>query len=263
MIDIHTHILFEIDDGSKSLDISIEQIKIMEQAGVTDIFLTPHYIRNSFPTNKKTIQERYAILTDELKKDKVNVNLHKAAEVYLEDDIHNDIEVENLTVNDTDYVLVETSMNGFPENLYDNLYHLVRKGYKPIMAHPERYRDVNTDIDYAENLIHRNVYLQVNAGSFLGMYGDRAEKTAWELMENGWIHFIASDNHCLSDEFILPVALAEVAKRFGDEAVELLTVTNQQKVLNNESIEYFLPKQDTSHKKDKPFFQRLINRILR
>ena len=263
MIDIHTHLLFDIDDGSKSLEISLDQIGIMERAGVTDIFLTPHYIRNSFPTNKQTIQERYVVLVDELKKNDINVNLHKAAEVYLEDDIHNDIEAENLTVNDTDYVLVETSMNGFPENLYDNLFHLVRKGYKPIMAHPERYLDVNTDIDYAENLLHRNVYLQVNAGSFLGTYGDRAEKAAWQLLENGWVHFIASDNHCLSQDFILPEALKLVSKKIGEEAVELFTVTNQQKVLNNESIEFFQFKQDNIDQKKIPFFQRFIDRILR
>jgi protein-tyrosine phosphatase len=96
MIDIHTHILYDIDDGSTSLENSMKHIANMSNAGVTDIFLTPHFIRFDFPTDKISIDERFQNLNKEISKQKINVTLHKACEIYLDDNIWQDIEAQDL-----------------------------------------------------------------------------------------------------------------------------------------------------------------------
>ena len=258
MIDIHTHILYDIDDGSTDLETSVKHIANMSRSGVTDIFLTPHYIRYDFPTSKENIENRFQNLQKEISNKNIKIKLHKACEVYLDDNIWEDIEAQNLMINDTKYVLVETTMNGFQENLYEILFDLVRRGYRPIMAHPERYRDVYNELQVAEDLIFRNVYLQINAGSLLGLYGEKIKKTAWKLLQNGFAHFLASDNHCQNDDYVLPEAIEMLNSQFDSSYTELLTQTNPQKVLNDEPIEFFNNMNEPLQEKVS-FFQKFLD----
>jgi len=256
MIDIHTHILHNCDDGSDSLELSIEQITNMISKGVTDIVLTPHYMNSYVQTDAKVINKQFK----EISKATANmkINLHKGGEIFLNPGVEDKIDKE-LCIGDTSYILVETNMGEFTPDIYEILFKLVRKGLRPILAHPERYNYIINDPNMAEDFLHRNVYLQVNAGSVLGFYGSKIAKTAWYLIDNGFAHFIASDNHCKIDEYILPAAIEAIRDNIDDYTADLLSQINPQKMLNNEKIKYFYLEKQPIEKKG--FFEKILKKL--
>jgi protein-tyrosine phosphatase len=257
MIDLHTHILPGVDDGSRSLETSLEHLRLMQERGVTGVFLTPHFMRNMHEGNPQTIRRKFHELQKTILEEKIEINLYPGFEIFLETGIHEKIEANKLALNDTKYVLVETNMSGFTRELPQILYDLVRTGWKPILAHPERYADVIKDPSIAEDLIHKNVLMQINAGSLLGDYGRGTHSVAWYLIERGFAHFLASDNHCKRPEYKLDLAAEEIRTTIDEHTVQLLTVHNPQQVINNDPIEYFYVKEIRSKKKG--FFARLFN----
>ncbi|OQX71976.1 MAG: hypothetical protein B6D62_00555 [Candidatus Cloacimonas sp. 4484_275] len=238
MIDIHTHILPNCDDGSPDVNTSVEKIRSMVEEGVTDIVLTPHFMRKLYHNTADVIDERFDLLQKAVKENGIEITLHKGAEVYLDYNIVDDIKNEKFYINDTKYVLVETGMNGFPVNFLQILYDIVRNGFRPILAHPERYQDISENPYQVEDLIFRNVYMQINAGSLLGHYGSKIQETAWILLNNGFVHFVASDDHCQSEDYSLSKAFFEIKNNLDSSLAELLIRKNPQKLLNNEKIDY-------------------------
>ena len=239
LIDIHTHILPQIDDGSQAVTQSIEQLKLMNEAGVTDVICTPHYITNFYENNKEKIKQAAEKLIAEMRSENIPIKLHLAAEVLLNSKSLENIETEKLTVNETNYVLVESEMSGFPADFKENLYYLIKAGFKPILAHPERYSEVKRNPEIVEDLMHRNVLMQINAGSLLGHYGKECRKTAWKLLRSGWVHFMASDNHCRNPEYALAEAKMLVEHKIDQYTAEMLTYDNPRKLLENEKINIF------------------------
>jgi protein-tyrosine phosphatase len=112
--------------------------------------------------------------------------------------------------------------------------------------------------EIAEDFLHRNVYLQINAGSILGLYGNKIAKTAWYLVDNGFAHFIASDNHCKIDEYLLPAALEAIRDNIDDYTANLLSQKNPEKMLNDEKIKYFYLEKQPVEKSG--FLKKILNR---
>ena len=237
MIDIHTHILPEIDDGSKSLENSIEQVKFMAKNGVTDIVCTPHFIRNYWHNTAEIISEKFKQLQKAVKDE--NIKLHQGCEVYLDENSLQTIQNQKLNIGNTNYVLVETMMTEFPVNLFDILYQLVKANFKPILAHPERYLPIIANFELAENFMFRDIYLQVNAGSLFGKYGKKSQKTAFKMIDYGFAHFVASDNHCRNFHYPLPAAFEVISNQCDEYTANLLTQVNPAKMLQNENIPIF------------------------
>lgn len=256
MVDIHTHILHNCDDGSNSLELSIFQITNMIDQGVTDIVLTPHYMNSYVKTESKIINDRFKELSEAVKD--LKINLHKGGELFLNPGVEEKIDQE-LCIGDTSYILVETNMGEFTNDIYETLFQLVRKGYKPILAHPERYNYISNDPAMAEDFLHRNVYLQINAGSLLGLYGPKIQSVAWELIDNGFAHFIASDNHCRNDHYILPSAVEEIRKNIDQYTADLLTKHNPNKMLRNKTIQFFYVEKQSNEKKG--FFEKILRKL--
>ena len=256
MIDIHTHVLHNCDDGSDSLELSIEQITNMIDKGVTDIVLTPHYMNSYVQTDANIINKQFIELSKATAD--MKIDLHKGGEIFLNTGVEDNIDRE-LCIGNTSYILVETNMGEFTNDIYKILFKLVKRGFRPILAHPERYNYIMNDPEMAEDFLHRNVYLQINAGSILGLYGHRIAKTAWNLINNGFAHFIASDNHCKIDEYILPAAIEAIRNNIDDYTADLLSQKNPQRMLNNEKIKYFYLKKQPDEKKG--FIKRILNKL--
>ncbi|MCK4956993.1 MAG: capsular biosynthesis protein [Candidatus Cloacimonetes bacterium] len=256
MIDIHTHILPEIDDGSRNIEESLLQLELMSRAGVTDIVCTPHYISNYYNNNRDIIEPKLAKLQAEADAQNINIKLHKGIEILLDSKSVEKIKQEEFNINGSKYVLVESEMRAFPADFKEILYNLVKSGYKPILAHPERYFDIIRNPSLAEDFMHRNVYMQINAGSLLNHYGKESRKVAWKLIENGWAHFIASDNHCRFDEYILPTAIEQIRNEIDDYTANLLSKGNPSKMLNNEQINMFYVS-EFSKEKNKSLFKKI------
>ncbi|MCF7858541.1 MAG: hypothetical protein K9N07_04355 [Candidatus Cloacimonetes bacterium] len=256
MIDIHTHILHRCDDGSNSIETSIAQIKNMIEQNVTDIVLTPHYLNIYVDTDKMIIQKRFTELSAAVSD--LDINLHKGGEIFLNPGIENKIDQDHC-IGNSSYILVETNMSEFSPDIIETLYKLVKKGFKPIIAHPERYNYIINDIRIAEDFLHRNVYLQINAGSVLGLYGSKITKTVWDLIDNGYVHFLASDNHCKIDKYLLPLAVNAIRDRIDDYTARLLTEINPGKIFDDQKVDFFYLKEEKPDKKS--IFEKILRKL--
>ena len=260
MIDIHTHLLPGVDDGAEDLDSALRCLKVMAECGVTDVFLTPHHIPGEYENKKDRTLSKTEALKEALSQEGIGVNLHTGSELYLTETAGKDPGFGEFVMGDSDYILVETAMNGFPLNLREILYLMVRKGFKPILAHPERYLDIIQDISIAEELVYRNVYLQANAGSFLGEHGRSVMNTAWEMFQKGYYHFIASDHHCRSNNYSLSALESILSEQYPEHLVKLLVYDNPMKIINKEKIEYFSPgiSDDSSDRVSEGFIHKIL-----
>lgn len=257
MIDIHTHILHECDDGALDLDTSLKHLGILEKSGVTDLFLTPHSIQNSdMFADRPTVMAKYKQLLNAMRDNHYSIQAHLGAEIYLDSQNFANNNISKLTLGNSDYVLVETSMNSLEDNIFLLLYELVKSGYRPILAHPERYSYIIDNPEIVLDFMHRNIYIQINAGSLLGHYGKMSEKTAWHLIEQGWAHFIASDTHCQNPNYTLPWAMDKIERHIDEYTVQLLAISNPSFVLKNKPIDYFYLSQ-RAEPVENSFFNRI------
>ena len=169
MIDMHCHILYGIDDGCKTIEESIETIINMKSVGFNTIVLTPHYIEDSlFKANNNLKLERLEILKEELLKNNIDVNLFLGNEIFINESINElIINKEIRSINNTRYILIELPFDNQILNLDDYIYELSLKGYKVIIAHPERYSYFKDDYKEANYLYDSGVLFQVNYGCII------------------------------------------------------------------------------------------------
>ena len=236
MIDIHCHILPDIDDGPKSVDDSLAQLRSMAEGGITDAFLTSHYFRGHYHYSKEEYLSKFHTFAQEASHQQIQINLHPGFEIFLLPGIEDDVQSMGLTMGDSSYVLVETELNGKPMDVYGMMYQLLCKGFKPILAHVERYVGVMTNPREAYNLMTQDVYMQVNAGSLLGYYGIKVESTAWYLVDQGWAHFIASDDHVRSAYEHMFASSVIIADNIDKYTADLLFNKHPRHVLDNKRL---------------------------
>lgn len=239
MIDFHSHVVFDVDDGAKTIEDSILMIKEASKAGYTDIIATPHYMEGYYVIPKSKIKEKIDYLNKVSEQNGIGVKIHQASEIYFTDSI---IQLINnglaSTVNNSKYILLETPMLSEPLNLLQVIYQILEAGKTPIIAHPERYTFIQQDPNKVYNLIEEGVLFQCNMGSLMGLYGKEAKKTITQLLKNNMVHFMGSDTHRPDTIYKnMGKALYELEKILPNDKVIKITYENPQKVLNNEEIE--------------------------
>lgn len=239
MIDIHSHLLFGVDDGSRTLEESVHVIKKLSEVGYTDIILTPHYINDS--TYVSTREENLDVLKRlkvGLIRNNVNVNLYLGNEIYIDSEIANLLKNNIISsLNDTKYLLIELPMSGENEIYYDVFLDLINMGYKVILAHPERYISFQKDFNKVYELKELGVLLQSNVGSILGDYGRGAKKTIKRLLKENLITFMGTDIHHNKEEYtFIEKAKKKMGKYLTQNQINNI-FENNAKVLLNDKIE--------------------------
>lgn len=188
-IDNHSHLLYGVDDGVRTLDESLSILSRLEETGLRRLWLTPH-IMEDVPNTTEGLKERFNALCAVYSGP---IELHLASEYMIDTLFEQHLEDGDLLLHGEDRVLVETSTWSPPINLKEILSRMMSKGYRPILAHPERYRYM-TEEDYAQ--YHRmGVLFQLNLPSVLGVYGEGAMHRAWDLLGKGWYTMAGSDCH--------------------------------------------------------------------
>ncbi len=197
MVDIHCHILPEVDDGAWDMEAAVAMARIARDCGVKKIITTPHF--KGEPKSLEAVgflMHQRRLLQSRLKREKIEVELLPGAEVLC---VPQTLELARTgrlpTLGTGRYVLTEFYFDasaGFMDETLRTLQHL---GYLPVVAHPERYGAVQRDPELAMGWFHRGIVLQVNKGSVLGAFGRRAEDTAARMLYRGTVHVIASDAH--------------------------------------------------------------------
>ena len=239
-IDIHSHILYGIDDGSKSIEESINIIKEHIKMGFTDIVVTPHYIENSkYETNNIDKENILKTLKQELKKQNININLYLGNEVFVNNNLEELLKKKEIsTINNSKYLLIEFPMNEKPKDINNIIYELKIKGIIPIIAHPERYDYVEKNPNLVLEWIEEGALLQSNYGSIIGVYGSGPQKTIKKLLKKDLIEFLATDIHYPNNKIYLNMdkIRKKLKKLITEERFIELTNTNPKKIIENKEI---------------------------
>ena len=238
MKDLHTHILFGVDDGCKDISESISLLKEAEKQGITELVITPHYIKSTkYTCNNEERKKKFIELQEVAKKENINIKLYLGNEVYITEDFIKLLKKGEIqTINDSKYLLLEFPMGNMLFNTKDIIYELVVSGYVPVLAHPERYRIFQKHPDHIEEYLRMGVLLQGNYKSLYGKYGKEAKKTLTYYLKKNKITFLGSDCHHEKDFKLkkLKKKLKSLVK--SDNIVEDLLENNFNKVISNENL---------------------------
>ncbi len=235
MIDIHNHLMFKVDDGSRSF---IESFKLLQDAaeeGITDIILTPHYIHNGEYRVKKEVLERVLpVFQQQLVKERINIRLYLGNELY----IHKDLDIllgegTCCSLNGSRYVLVEFSFGEYKKDYDEALYNLKIMGYEVIIAHPERYLYVKKDPSFVKRWVDEGYLLQVNQNAF----NKKEKHMVYDWIAKGYVYFVASDAHNENRPCTLIGAYQEVTSKFDDKLAKTIFVDNPRRIIKNQNID--------------------------
>lgn len=249
MIDLHTHILPGVDDGSRNLEESMEMCRIASACGTRGIVATSHgnLAHGNSGAAPLTVQEyknAYRLLKQELKQENIPVRLYSGMEIFMSADVTARLDAgELLTLNQTRYVLVEFDFQEEAWMAEEYLHMLEDAGYIPVIAHVERYYFIQKSPEIIYDWAQRGYVIQVNKGSLLGAFGKKERDISLSLMEHNLIHVIASDAH--GTQRRTPNMRNIV--RFLDETVgskyrSLVLNENPARILSGEEILSFPPR---------------------
>ena len=243
MIDLHSHILPQIDDGAGSIEESTALLKEAKSAGFNAVFMTPHYIESSM---EETIENKNLLIQEiqnQLKEEDIEIDLYCGAEIYISpitDKLLYDKKVE--TLNNSKYVLLELPRYSVIQYLDEVLSRLIAQKYIPIIAHPERYDIVQKNPNLLIDLINKGVYFQMNYGSIVGYYGKTAQKTAKILLKSNMIQFLGTDVHKAGTIYgRVDKIIRKIKKVIGEYELEKLTIDNPKAVIETQDIEITPP----------------------
>lgn len=257
MIDIHTHILPNIDDGSQDLNKSIGQLQQMAKGGIKRVYLTSHYYRDRYDYSRAQYDAKLETLVKACPPDVPEIL--PGFEVYLQHGIVQQIMDSNLCLGDSKYVLIESDLNGLPMDFYHNVYPILHKGYKPILAHAERYVSIMKRPSEARKYIGLNVYMQVNAGSLMGFYGEKVKETAIRLLKEGWVHIVASDDHVRTQYGAFFKAWEWIAENIDETTANLLMREHPALIKENKKIPLnYVEIKRSPHRKRRNLLQKML-----
>ncbi len=236
--DIHIHVLPGIDDGAENLETSMEMLRIAAVHGTEGMILTPHNKPGRHNAGPEKIASLIRELEEEMQKNGIPVRLYPGNELYYRSGLSEEIgEKRAVTLADSDYVLVEFNPMDDYDYIRNGIYSLLAGGYRPILAHVERYSKVCTGTARVEDLTKMGAYIQVNAGSIMGDFGLPAKLFTRKLLSRQLVHFVASDAHDTGKRSPkLSECAAWVGKKYGEDYLKELFYENPMHVIRNEYI---------------------------
>lgn len=227
MIDIHSHVLPFVDDGSDSYECSFNMLNESVKQGITDIILTPHYKR-AYAKTPETIREAFEKFCALKNEQNIPVNLYLGQEIFAHSNTCEMLEKKRaLTLNGTSYVLVEYRVSEFCD-IVESVYELKKAGYLPIIAHAERY-PYFTPLE-AQEVKELGGKIQANASSIAGKEKRACKVRAHALIKFGLVDFVASDSHIHRDN-AMKKAHKWVERKFGAETAEKIFITNAKEII--------------------------------
>jgi tyrosine-protein phosphatase YwqE len=196
LVDMHSHILPGIDDGADTLDDSLEIVNGLISFGYKKAITTPHIMGDFFKNTPEVIHAKLQLVRDHLKKNNVDFQIEAAAEYYLDemfmDKLNNE---EKLLTFGDNYLLFETSYINEPAFLPEAIFKLKSLGYRPVLAHPERYTYLYSGFKKFEEMFEKDIIFQININSISGYYSKGAQKFVRNLIDSNMIQFIGTDAH--------------------------------------------------------------------
>ena len=211
MIDIHNHVLPNVDDGSKSINMSLNMMKHAFDQGVTDVVNTTHFQHPLFMDIDHSFEKIESIkssLQKKLYENNIFIEIHLGYEVYYYENLLKIIEQPLVTMGKGKYILIEFAPHNIPSSQKSTLFELKMNGVTPIIAHPERYKAVQENLNLIYDWINSGCLIQIDCGSLLGLMGKKAKKASLSIIKEECCHILASDAHndtnrnfCIKDAY--------------------------------------------------------------
>ena len=196
MIDVHSHIIFGVDDGPSCIEQSLDMIKAADRIGINFIMATPHFQEQIFDLNR--VEENYHELLFRARDYDVVLNL--AYEIFLDPSYIVQFNNRRLfSPNKSGFILLEFPFGIKPHKCIESIYKMDLQNITPVIAHIERNRSFMKDIRFVETLIRAGCYIQLDAASIIGVYGSRVKEFAKKLIKLRYVDMIASNAHCAED----------------------------------------------------------------
>lgn len=238
-IDIHSHILPGVDDGAGSMEESLCMLRQAQEQGIGTIILTPHQKPERKCVTVSGLQRRILQLREEMENRHIDVQLYPGSECLYHHGLAKQLEQgEICTLAGSQYVLTEFMPDEDWQYIRNGLYGLVCEGYRPVIAHVERYIQLSAKLDRIQELIDMGCYIQINAGSVSGSFGFGMKRAVRRLLKEEMVHFVATDAHRGSGKrsVQLDACTAYLNKKCGTEYVNRLLWENAFCILENTEI---------------------------
>ncbi|MBG9389046.1 tyrosine-protein phosphatase [Caenimonas aquaedulcis] len=235
MIDLHSHILPAIDDGSRSLEMSLEMARIAVADGIGEMACTPHIYPGLYMNDSAGIAAARDALQAELDERGIALKLTTGADVHLVPGILDGLRAGGIpTLNGTRYVLLEPSHHVAPPNFTQSVFQLVSCGYVPVITHPERLTWIEDSYEVIAQLTTQGAWLQVTAGALTGQFGPRPKYWAERLLGEGLVHVLATDAHASTRRVpVLSEGRAAAEKIVGAQEAALLVEGRPRALMSN------------------------------
>lgn len=236
--DIHIHLLPGVDDGARDQEICMKMLQAARAGGTQRVIVTPH----NKPMHRNAEPERIWELTEQVqrqaKESGLDMALYPGNEIYYRSEVPELLGQGKIcTLAGSDYVLIEFSPGEDFAYIKTGVNRLLAEGYRPILAHAERYSQLYASMERAKSLTRTGCYLQVNAGSIMGRYGFRMRGYCRRLLRQGLVHFVASDAHDTDRRAPGLCACADyIIKRLGQREAERIFQENPSRIIANEYI---------------------------
>lgn len=248
-IDIHSHILPGLDDGSQSISMSIEMARVALTDHIGTMVATPHIKTGRFDYSKRYILQRVDELNQHFKRNDVDLQVLPGAEYYLEPDLPQRLaDGDLLTINNTGrYLLIELPSIMVPEHTERILYEIQLQGVIPIIAHPERNEVLAKRPDILSAYSKRGILAQVTSTSITGLFGRRVAKAANKMVADGSVQILASDAHTPNKRApLISEAYHAVERLWGDQYARRLGWQNPKDVISGRAVEHVRPPRKTT-----------------
>ena len=237
-VDIHSHTLPGVDDGAPSFEVALAMLEVAWDQGVGTMVLTPHLRPIDGPDKEGEHRERFDELKEAARTTGLEIDLHLGSEIAFRFNMSEVAAWPSGHLAEGRYVLTDLPPGPLSPGLEQAYFELRSDGFKPILAHPERHRELSSNPEQIDRLRQQDLLLQINAGSLLGRFGRRAQATAEMMLERGWSDFIGSDAHDLEKRplSLLSEARERVLHLCGKMEVERLFCRNPSCVLSGEAV---------------------------
>lgn len=196
MIDIHSHIIPNVDDGAKNIDITLDMLRLARESGTKKLVLTPHYFLGRFEVNREKIEKIAIRLKELLIKENIDLEIYVGQEVYFTKYIIEQLQSgEIATINNSKYLLIEFNMNSIDKEALEIIHEMKIQGIVPVIAHPERYVEFQKKPSLINQYMEMGCLFQLNANSLSGLLGRESEKLAKMYLKENLYSFLGSDAH--------------------------------------------------------------------
>ncbi len=239
MIDLHSHILPGVDDGSPDLATSLAMARMAVEDGIKVMACTPHFLPGLYNNDANDIRQRTAAFSQELASQGIPLRLVTGGDVHIRADMVSVLQGKRaLTLNDTRYVLLEPPQIVMPLRLDTLISKMVEAGFIPVITHPERLSWIEQHAAILKPLVMAGAWMQITAGSLTGRFGKRPLYWAQRLLQTGLVHVMATDAHNLgSRPPRLAHAVALAAREVGTLEAQNLVVNRPKFILDNQLVQ--------------------------